>query len=188
MPLSNENIKYSLSLFVRINNISGNSLYNDYTQRKVIIDNGGSPNIIYYPDTGTIDVEIAYKTHEGVNDTYNFNLKKIPIQKWVGICVVVDGRIVKIYIDGHLYTAKKMETTPWRSKKMLRIGKDEHNFNGNIGMIDYYNRSLNESEVRKLFKKRIKSLPDEVLTYEQMEYKKRLKADLAKKLNKIKMI
>ena len=96
MPLSNENIKYTLSIFIRINNISGNSAFNDFTQRKVIIDNGGSPNIIYYGDTGVVDVEIAYKTHEGVNDSYKFNLKKLPIQKWVGICVVVDGRIVKI--------------------------------------------------------------------------------------------
>lgn len=188
MPLSNENIKYTFSVFIRINNISGNSVFNDFTQGKTILDNGGSPNIIFYPNTGIVDIEIGYKNNEGVNDTYNFNLRKLPMQKWIGLCVVVDGKIVKIYVDGHLYTAKKMNTIPLRSRKMLSIGKDNENFNGNIGMIDYYNRSLNETEVKKIFKKRIKSLPDEVLTYEQMEYKKRLKADMDKKLNKIKMI
>ena len=188
MPPSNENIRYTLSSFIRLNNLSGNTNFNDFTQKKIIIDNGGSPNLVYYPNTGILDVEIAYKGKDGVNDTYNFNLERMPLQKWIGICVVVDGKIVKIYIDGYLHTAKKLDTIPWKSRKMLSIGKDENNFNGNIGMIDYYNRSLNESEVNKLYKKRIKSLPDEVLTYEEMEYKKRLKADLAQKLNKIKMI
>ena len=188
MPPSEENIRYTLSTFIRLNNLSGNSNFNDFTQKKIIIDNGGSPNLVYYPNTGVLDVEIAYKDKTGVNDTYNFNLEKMPLQKWVGICVVVDGKIVKVYIDGYLHTAKKLDTVPWKSRKMLSIGKDEHNFNGNIGMIDYYSRSLNETEVKKLYKKRIRSLPDEVLTYEQMEYKKRISKEMENQLNKIKMI
>ena len=71
---------------------------------------------------------------------------------------------------------------------MLNIGKNTKNFNGNIGMIDYYSRTLNDKEVLSLYNKRIKTLPNEVLTYEQAEYKRKKKEERQNKLNKIKKI
>ena len=91
-------------------------------------------------------------------------------------------------MDGKLHTAKKLNTVPWVSKKMLNIGKNKENFNGYIGMIDYYSRALNDSEVLSLYNKRIKTLPDEVLTYEQAEYVRKKNVERKNKLNKIKKI
>jgi hypothetical protein len=184
---SKENIRSTFSIFIRLNNLSGNTDWNkDQSFKKYIIDNSGSPNIVYYRETGDVVVEVAYKNEDGINENYEFNLKKFPMQKWVGLCIVTDDRIVKIYLDGKLHTAKKLNTVPFISKKMLNIGKNTHNFNGNIGMIDYYNRVLKDKEVLNLYNKRIKSLPTEVLTYEQAEYKRKKNKELQTKLTTIK--
>ena len=141
MPRSDENVQYTFSLFVRLNNLDGNTKWNeDQSLPKYIINNNGSPNIVYYRETGDVIVEIGYKDTEGANDTYKFKLPNFPMQKWTGITIVVDGVFVKIFIDGKLFTAKKMMTIPWKSQGMLNIGKQNQNFNGYIGMVDYYNK------------------------------------------------
>lgn len=189
LPHSQENIRSTFSTFVRLNNLAGNTQWNeDQSSRKIIIDNSGSPNIVFYRETGIVVVEIAYRSEEGINEMYEFNLENFPMQRWVGICIVTDDRVVKIYLDGKLYTAKKLNTVPWRSNKMLNIGKNTKNFNGNIGMIDYYSRILDDEEVLSLYNKRIKTLPNEVLTYEQAEYKRKKNKERQNKLNKIKKI
>lgn len=189
MPSSTENIRFTFSTFIRVNNLAGNTHWNeDQSLKKYIIDNFGSPNIVFYRETGIVVVEIAFKNDEGVTEMYEFNLEHFPMQKWVGVCIVGDDRIVKIYIDGKLFTAKKLNTVPWISKRMLSIGRSMKNFNGNVGMVDYYSRALNDKEVNKLYKKRINSLPNEVLTYEQTEYKRKKNEESKNKLNKIKKI
>ena len=95
------------------------------------------------------------------------------MQRWTGIAIVVDGVFVKIFYDGKLYKAKKLKTIPWKSQSMLNIGKRNQNFNGYIGMVDYYNRPISNEEVSKLHKKRLKKLPAELLSYEQKQYIKK---------------
>lgn len=189
MPNSDENIKYTFSVFVRLNNLDGNTVWTeDQSHPKYIVDNNGSPNIVYYRERGEIVIEIAYKDQEGANDNYEFKIPNFPMQRWTGICIVIDGVFVKIYLDGKLHTVKKMFTIPWKSQGMLNIGKQNQNFNGYIGMVDYYSRAISDEEVENLYKKRLKTLPSELLTYEQNEYKRRDNEELKKKLNKVKKV
>ena len=171
LPPSEDNIRYTMSVFVRVNNLDGNTAWTeDQSYSKYIINNYGSPNIVYYRETGMIVVEIAYKSNDGINEMYEFKLEYFPMQKWIQLCVVVNGRYIELYKNGELLTAKKMDTTPVKTRKMMKIGDNKKNYNGYIGLIDYYNRALNPDEVKKLFNKRIKRLPKNVLTYEQSHY------------------
>ena len=171
LPQSEDNIRYTMSVFVRVNNLDGNTMWTeDQSYTKYIINNYGSPNIVYYRDTGTLVVEIAYKSDDGINEMYEFKLEYFPMQKWIQLCVVVNGRYIELYKNGELLTAKKLDTTPVKTRKMMKIGDNKKNYNGHIGLIDYYNRALNQDEVRKLFKKRIGRLPKNVLSYEQSKY------------------
>jgi hypothetical protein len=171
LPPSEDNIRYTMSVFVRVNNLDGNTAWNeDQSYTKYIINNYGSPNIVYYRDTGMLVVEIAYKSNDAVNEMYEFKLDHFPMQKWIQLCVVVNGRYIELYKNGELFTAKKLDTVPIQTRKMMKIGDNKKNYNGHIGFIDYYNRALNQDEIRKLFKKRIRRLPKEVLTYEQAYY------------------
>ena len=185
---SDENIKYTLSTFIRLNNLDGNTVWSENQSfKKYIINNRGSPNIVFERETGHVIVEIAYKSKDGVNDLYEFRFENFPLQKWTQICVVVNRRIISIYKDGELYTAKKLDTIPWKSQGIFFIGQKNKNFNGYIGLIDYYNRSLEADEVKKLYRKRVNKLPDSVLTYEEAEYYKNKKTILGKidKINKV---
>ena len=100
----------------------------DQSFKKYIINNSGSPNIVYNREKGNVVIEVAYKNDEGINENYEFELNYFPMQRWVGICIVVEDRIVKVFMDGKLHTAKKLNTVPWVSKKMLNIGKNKENF------------------------------------------------------------
>lgn len=168
---SEDNIRYTFSVFIRLNNVDANSVWiEDPNVKKYIINNNGTPNIVYYRNEGKVGVEIAYRDEDGVNDVYEFELHNFPMQKWIQLCVVVEGRYVELYKNGELYSAKKLNTAPWKSQRMLNIGNKNKNFNGYIGLIDYYNRILTSEEVKNLFKKRIKSLPKNVFNYEQSKY------------------
>lgn len=166
---SSDNINYSFSVFIRANNLDGNTSWiKEPNSKRYIIDNGGSPNIVYYRNTGDIVVEIAYKDRDGVKQYYEFVLEHFPVQKWTQLCVSVNGRFIQLFKNGDLYSAKKLETAPYKSQRMLSIGKRNQNFNGYIGLIDYYNRPLEIEEVKKLYYRRKKSLPSRLLTYEQV--------------------
>ena len=98
-PESPENIKYSFSVFIRLNNLAGNTVWNeDVSLPKYIISNNGSPNIVYYRNTGDVVVEIAYKEIDGSNELYEFKIPNFSMQRWTGIAIVVDGVFVKILL------------------------------------------------------------------------------------------
>ena len=166
---SDENINYSFSLFVRLNNLDGNTDWGeDPNSKKYIIDNYGTPNVVYYRKSGNLVLEVAYKDNDGIVQYYEFVLEYFPKQKWSHICITVNGHLVNVFKDGEIYTSKKLDSPPMKSQKMLSIGKQ--NANAYIGLIDYYNRPLSINEVRNLYFKRKKSLPNQVLSYEETKY------------------
>lgn len=171
MKPSEDSIRYTMSAFVNLNNLYGNTSWvEDPGMKKYILDNAGSPNIVYFTESGQVDVEIAYKSSDGVNEFYSFELPSFPMQRWVHLCVVVDGRIVQLFMDGKLHSAKKLNTAPWKSQQMMKLGSYNKNFNGYLGLVDYYNRAISIKEVEKLYNKRKRSLPGTLYTYEQQKY------------------
>ena len=171
MKPSEDSIRYTMSVFINLNNLDGNTAWvEDQGMKKYILDNGGSPNIVYFRESGQVDVEIAYKSPDGVNDFYSFELPHFPMQRWVHLCLVVNGRIVQLFQDGKLHTAKKLNTAPWKSQQMMKLGMYNKNFNGYLGLVDYYNRAISVEEVEKLYNKRKRSLPTTLYNYEQQKY------------------
>lgn len=183
---SEDAIRYTLSTFIRLNNLDGNTVWvENQGYKKYILDNSGSPNIVYHREKGQVDVEIAYKSDEGVNEMYSFELPYFPQQRWVQLCVVVNGKTVQLFMDGVLHTATKLDTAPWKAQNMLVLGRYNKNFNGYLGLVDYYNRALSIDEVKKLYNRRKRSLPSKVYTYEETKYLES-KYDIKGKVNKIK--
>ena len=142
-PDSEHGIQYTFSCCLRIENIAGNSawLTEEYLP-KTIIFNNGSPNIMFLRNSNTVIIEIAYKDVEGVNNTYSFELDSFDSQIWKHLCITVDNRYVKVFLNGKIHTAKKIPSAPWKSNRVMSIGESGNNFNGYVGFIDYYNRVL----------------------------------------------
>lgn len=159
--------KYSLSFWIKTNNIPRNASWDTTTETpKTIIFKEGSPNVLFvFPNT--IRIEIGYKDDEGALDYYNFDFDLYESQKWNNFIVVVNNRTVEVFKNKLLVMTKVIDNVPWISKKMMSIGKNKENFFGYLGFIDYYNYNLTKEDVIKLYNKREKKLPKLLMNYKQ---------------------
>ena len=60
MKPSEDSIRYTMSVFINLNNLASNTAWvEDPGMKKYILDNAGSPDIVYFKESGQVDVEIA---------------------------------------------------------------------------------------------------------------------------------
>ena len=164
MKESDEGIQYSFSIWLRTNNLPGNSIWNTKDDiPKTIVYNNGSPNILYLRKENSIRIEIAYNE----NDYYNFDLEDFETQIWSNIIVTVDNKNINIYKNGLLEKSKIINNSNLKNYKMMSIGENGNNFNGYIGNIDYYSYILKPNKILKLYLKNKNKYPNNLMNYEQ---------------------
>jgi len=160
-------VKYTFSLWIKTDNIPLNAHWSNDTEiNKTIIQREGSPNIMFILPN-TLRIEISYKDKDGVLDYYNFDFELYESQVWNNFIIVVKNRKVDIYKNKLLVSSKLMDNIPWISKKILRIGERNNNFNGYVGYIDYYNYDLSREQIIELYNKNYKKLPKFLKNYKQ---------------------
>ena len=72
--------------------------------------------------------------------------------KWHFIVGTVDGRNLKIYVDGILENTTTQKITPFDYDGPAMIGRAYNRyFNGLITHVSIYNRALSESEIKKIY-------------------------------------
>ena len=159
--------KYSLSFWIKTNNIPRNASWDSTTKTsKIILFKDGSPNVLFkFPNT--IRIQIAYKDEFGGFDEYNFDFELYESQVWNNFILVVNNRNIKVYKNKLLVMSKFIDNVPWISKKMMSIGKSKQNFFGYTGFIDYYNYDLSKNQIIKLYEKRKKKIPRYLMNYKQ---------------------
>jgi hypothetical protein len=176
MPDSEEGIKYSFSIWIRTDNVSGNSHWDTNVNiPKVILYNYGSPNILYLRKENIIQIQLSYRNSENSIEFYNFNLENFESQKWVNLIISVNNRTVNIYKNGVLYTSKLLPNVNLKNYKTLTIGEKYNNFNGYIGFLEYFNYDLDIIKANKIYNKRKYKYPTKLLSYEEYEYLKNTK-------------
>ena len=159
--------KYSISFWLRTDNIPRNASWDTTTEnKKVILFKEGSPNVLFiFPNI--VRIEIGYKDKEGALDYYNFDFELYESQMWNNFIIIVDNRKIEVFKNKLLVMSKVIDNVPWVSKKMMNIGKSKENFFGYIGFIDYYNYCLTRKQVIDLNNKRVSKLPKTLLNYKQ---------------------
>ena len=163
---SKEGIKYSLSVWIRPNNLYLNTdWYNDPKLPKTIINNNGSPDIYWFPETNLVKVQIVYN-EMGDFKFYDFDLENFETQKWTNIILTVHNKEVILYKDGEVHKVKNIDNPNLLNYRNIQIGEKDNNFNGYIGNIDYYNYVLNKKDVKKLYSKHLKKHPKKVKRYQ----------------------
>jgi hypothetical protein len=176
---SNENFKesfngnkYSISLWIKTDNIPKNAAWDSTTEKPKTILYKGSPNM-YFLFPNTIRIQVGYKDKENILEYYNFDFNNFESQKWNNFVIVVNNRNINIYKNKLLVKSKYLDYIPWISKKMMYIGEKNNNFYGYIGFVDYYNYNLDNKQINNLYNKRKSQLPKIVLNYKQnLEYSK----------------
>jgi hypothetical protein len=176
LPESVEGEKYTLSFWVNINNIPENANWDSNVNiPKGIISHFDSPNVTYLVKEDILRVSVGYKDKLSNIEKYHFNLKNFKYQRWENIVVVVDNRSVDIYINGKLDRSGYLPNVPYISNDNLFIGQAGNNFNGHIGLVEYFNDALTISKVKNLYNKnKGKSIFNKKLTTYAQYYKKKM--------------
>ena len=174
MPSSSEGIQYSFSIWLRTNNLYSNYTWDNNSDiPKTIIDNDGSPNILYLLNSNTIRIQMAYYGDKNIIEYYNLDLEDFEAQKWVNLIITVDNKNVNVFKNGLIVKSKKLENPNLKNYKLMSIGEKYNNFNGYIGRIDYYNYVLMPNKIKKLYRKYYNDHPKSLMTYENYEYLKK---------------
>ena len=182
MPSSEEGIQYTLSCWIRVNNLYLNTKWDNGTSNyKTIIDNNGSPNILYLINENVIRIQLVYYNENRLT-YYNFDLENIELQKWINITITVDNKLVNIYKNGIIYISKELLNPNLRNYKLMSIGEKYNNFNGYIGYIDYYNYVLSPEKINSIYNKNYSNHPNILPSYESViasEKNDEIKTDLS---------
>jgi hypothetical protein len=182
MPISEESLKYSFSIWLRTNNLYSNYTWNNDTDiPKTIIDNNGSPNIVYLLKDNTIRIQMAYYGNKNTIEYYNIDLDEFESQKWINLVITVNNKRVNVFKNGELVSSKKLLNPNLKNYKPMSIGEKFNNFNGYIGRIDYYNYELSSNKINSLYHKYLNYHPNTLMSYENYEYLK--KDDEENKIN-----
>jgi len=187
MPMSEESLKYSFSIWLRTNNLYSNYTWNNNTDiPKTIINNNGSPNIVYLLKDNIIRIQIAYYGNQNTIEFYNIDLNNFETQKWIHLVVNVNNKHVNVFKNGILVSSKKLLNPNLKNYKPMSIGEKYNNFNGYIGRIDYYNYDLSTHKIKTLYNKYLNYHPNTLMSYENYEYLKKDKDENKINLDKFK--
>lgn len=96
----------------------------------------------------------------------------IPLQRWVNVMVIVDNKLMSLYMDGELYSVKSVDEFKGSSNNTLGsvnynlvmektdgnvyIGKNpvaqqSYTIDGYIGKVEFFNYAINQDEVRRIY-------------------------------------
>lgn len=153
LPLSlNEpqGITYTYSMWLLVKDFT-----TGYGTRRTILTKGDCPGI--YLDSNTNSLIVAVKTY-GTTET--ILISNIPALKWIHLGVVVDQQSVDIYINGTLRQHHTLNQLPDQNEDPVEIGG---NWNGVIGQVVYYPRSLSYGELNAMASAEPPPYQDEVI-------------------------
>lgn len=123
---------------------SGWLLVNDFvtgygTERK-IFSKGDCPGL--YLDSTSNGLMIKVKTY---GSTETILISNIPASKWIHFAIVVNQEAVDIYINGTLRQHHTLSQLPDQNEEPVKTGPG---WNGTIGKLSYYPRTLSGLEIR----------------------------------------
>ena len=178
MKPSVEGVQYSFSVWIRPNNLYLNTDWGGNANTpKTIIDNNGSPNIVYLVKENKVNIQMAYYGLDNTIDLYNIEMPYFDSQKWTNLIITVDNKKVNVYKNGIIYTSKELFNPNVKNYKLMNIGEKYNNFNGYIGRIDYYNYVLSSMKANNIYEKYRSYHPTMLMSYEQYEFLKKDKEE-----------
>jgi hypothetical protein len=119
---------------------------NDFTYgfgtKRVIFNHGDCPGM--YLDTTSNSVLVTIATYGA---TESVLIENIPAQKWIHFAIVVTQYTVDIYINGILRQHHTLTQLPKQTDIATVVGSSTNGFDGEVGGLTYYSRSLSQLEV-----------------------------------------
>lgn len=134
-----EGLTYSYAMWILVKDFSYG-----YGQQRTILSKGDAPGV--YLDSTSNSLLVRVKTY---GTTEAILIPNIPARKWVHLALVVNQNSVDIYINGILRQHHTLSQLPDLTEDKLQVGDG---WNGVVGNISYYPRSLSYAEVSTMSK------------------------------------
>lgn len=131
-----EGIVFSYSMWLLVKDFT-----TGYGQQRVVLTKGDCPGI--YIDSTSNSLVVKIKTY---GSTESILISNLPAMKWIHLAVVVNQQAVDIYINGTLRQHHTLLQLPDQNSEAVQIGSG---WNGVVGNVKYYPRTLRYEEVRK---------------------------------------
>jgi hypothetical protein len=113
-----------------------------YGTRRLIFTHGDCPGL--YLDSTSNSILVVVNTYGASESVLVSN---IPAQKWIHFAVVVTQYTADIYINGILRQHHTLTQLPKQADEAVQIGSELRGFDGQVGGVTYYSRSLTPTEV-----------------------------------------
>ena len=140
IPLSEnqpEGIVFSYSGWVLVNDFTSLG----YGTKRRIFSKGDCPGL--YIDSTSNSFLVVVNTYGA---TESILIPSIPAKKWIHFAIVVNQYSVEIYINGTLRMYHTLNQLPKQNSDSVITGS---NYDGMIGKLNYYPRSLSNAEIDK---------------------------------------
>lgn len=137
----------------------------------VIIAPGASPIVVMDRSSNKLMVAVAtsrVKTPMSIRDIFDVKNRRderymtsvvdyIPLQKWVNITVMIIDNMMRIYLDGDIYSVvstSEIENTPSivMNDKDLVVSHETSHVKGFLAGLKYYNHSINHQNIRNIYR------------------------------------
>jgi hypothetical protein len=136
-----EGATFSYSMWILIKDFT-----TGYGTQRRIFSKGDSPGVYIDSTSNSLIVYIdTYGSKESIL------IPNIPAMKWIHLAIVVNQQAVDIYINGILRQHHTLGQLPNQSEDPAKMGPG---WNGVVGRVAYYPKTLSYAEVRKLSEER----------------------------------
>ena len=171
LPESDEGYKFTYSFWVYLKNIPENGNWKSkFDNHYYIIYRFGSPNIIFFPKTNILRIEMTCKNNSSDVVKDYIDIDTLKSQQWQNIVIVLDNKNLDIYLDGILETALNLKNVPFIYKRPLLLGHKNANFNGHIAKLEYFNINLDHNQINEFYNDNKDYLPTDMLSYSEEYY------------------
>lgn len=142
--------EYTFSFWIKINNIGLDGYWKSKSDKpRLVIDNNGSPNVLYFVESNILRVSICYQGHENVLEYSNIDIPNIPQQRWNNIVVIVNLDRVQLFLNSKKYNSLKLNNPNIINYRNMILGDLNDNFNGYVAKINTYNFILDQDSISK---------------------------------------
>ena len=197
------NNKQTYILYINFENSSGSDIwYHSFHENKMILRRIDDNFMVKYnPASNKLVVNIRIKKLDiqqinsdledgslastaednlGLHNSYEYiYLNNIPHHKWLQIAIMIDNRLVDIYVDSKLAVSRVIENVPVISNETIMLGQEYHNPHAYVGRLEYTNDTLSTLDLKSLYFKnmrylKIDSVLRETVVMDSLEIRKNL--------------
>jgi hypothetical protein len=147
LPELNHQVQFTLSFWMKAENIG--QVYTDsggaMAYAQLFVQNNGQFAVLYDVQSSILAVKVRLHSETVV---YRF-VDSVRVQAWQHVAVVLDNRVLDLYVDGGLRHSRTLPNVPELEFNTWRLYPGKTAFAGMVSCARYYDYALNRYEAKR---------------------------------------